>query len=92
MRSYLGIVEPYFAGTLVLSSHDPDEGWSFRDLDRAIAALPPGPRKDRQRLHFDALELLGVLVQHGDRKPSQQRLTCRGTLDLAAGFGELVKI
>jgi hypothetical protein len=36
-------------------------------------------------MHFDALTLLGVFIQHGDRKPEQQRLECRSSLDLAAG-------
>jgi len=36
-------------------------------------------------MHFDALTLLGVFVQHGDRKPSQQRLVCGGAVDMDAG-------
>ena len=39
----------------------------------------------RQRMHFDALTLLAVFIQHGDRKRSQQRLVCRGDLDVEGG-------
>jgi hypothetical protein len=84
-RVFLGTVEPHFEGTLILSGADPEEGWTFQDLDEAIRSLPEGSFRGRQRMHFDALTLLGVLIQHGDRKPSQQRLTCRGAIDVAAG-------
>jgi hypothetical protein len=85
-RFYLGVLQEYPAsGPLILSRHDRDQGWSWRELDDAIKGLPPGPDRVRQRTHFDALTLLGVLIQHGDRKPEQQALYCDGAVDLAAG-------
>ena len=42
-------------------------------------------------MHFDALTLLGVFIQHGDRKPEQQRLECRGALDPRAGDAQPLK-
>ena len=72
-------------GPWILSRADHDEGWSWQELDDAIASLPPGEERTRQRTHFDALTLLGVLVQHGDRKPEQQALYCAGSVDLNAG-------
>jgi hypothetical protein len=36
-------------------------------------------------MHFDALTLLGVFVQHGDRKSEQQRLYCASGVGTAAG-------
>ena len=42
-------------------------------------------------MHFDALTLLGVFIQHGDRKPEQQRLECRGALDTSAGDAQPLK-
>ena len=64
---------------------NPNQGWRWGELDRAIAGLPEGPLRVRQRTHFDALTLLAVFLQHGDRKPEQQRLGCRGNLDTNAG-------
>ena len=75
---------------LITSTKDPDQGWAFGELEKAIDSLPPGPLRVRQRIHFDALTLLAVFIQHGDRKRSQQRLVCRGDLDFQAGdFREL---
>ena len=84
-RTYFATVEPHYEGTLILSGTDPEQGWSWAELDKAIRNLPQGALRDRQRMHFDALALLGVLIQHGDRKPSQQRLVCRGEVSLKAG-------
>ena len=36
-------------------------------------------------MYFDALRTLAAFVQHGDRKPEQQRLVCVGDVDLRAG-------
>lgn len=47
--------------------------------------MADGPEKARQRAHYDALSLLGVFIQHGDRKAEQQRLVCRSDLDARAG-------
>jgi hypothetical protein len=72
-------------GPRIRSRDDRDQGWSWRELDQAIKAQPPGPERTRQRTHFDALTLLGVFVQHGDRKPEQQMLYCDGPVDITAG-------
>lgn len=84
-RRYAAVVEAQYAGTIVSSGVDLNQGWGFKEVDRAIATLPPGPVHDSQRAAFDALVLLSVFVQHGDRKPSQQRLVCHAPLDLTAG-------
>jgi hypothetical protein len=84
-RTYLGVTEPPFRGRLILSKADMDEGWKFGDYEDAINALPAGPDRERQRMYFDALRTLAAFVQHGDRKPEQQRLLCAGDVDLAAG-------
>src|SRR5262249_24078045 len=68
-----------------LTGDNLDQGWSWQELDDAIRALPPGPERARQRTHFDAFSLLGVFMQHGDRKPEQQRLYCAESVDAAAG-------
>ena len=72
-------------GPLILSREDRAQGWSWRELDDAIAGLPAGVERTRQRRDFDALTLLGVFMQHGDRKPDQQLLYCHGPVDLSAG-------
>ena len=69
----------------MVDGDDADQGWRWGEVDEAIANLPEGPLRARQRTHFDALTLLGVFIQHGDRKPEQQRLECRGALDPRAG-------
>jgi hypothetical protein len=70
---------------VIVDHADPNQGWRWGEIDRAIDALPAGPIQSRQRMHFDALTLAAVLLQHGDRKPEQQRLACRSPLTLAAG-------
>jgi hypothetical protein len=62
-----------------------DQGWKFGELDAAITAMPAGELKAKQRQYFDALMLVGVLLQHGDRKPEQQRLSCFSALKADAG-------
>lgn len=84
-RPYLAVLQEYDSRPLILSHHDRDQGWSWREFDEAIKALPPGPERSRQRTHFDALTLLGVFLQHGDRKPEQQALFCDAPIDPAAG-------
>jgi hypothetical protein len=85
-RDYVAELSVYPpSGPRILSRDDRDQGWSWRELDDAISALPPGPERTRQRLHFDALALLGVFLQHGDRKPEQQVLYCDAPVDMAAG-------
>jgi hypothetical protein len=84
-RKLLGTVEPRFRGASILSGTDLDQGWTFGELDSAIARLPDREFRSRQRTHFDALSLLAVFVQHGDRKRSQQRVVCRDGLDAGAG-------
>ena len=83
-RRYIAILQPRWP-TPILSSNDVDQGWSWLELDAAIRSLPAGPDRARQRTYFDALTLLGVLIQHGDRKSEQQRLYCAAPVDTAAG-------
>jgi len=84
-RSYLATYQPMFTDPALVDDDEDDQGWRFAELDAAISALPAGELRSRQRQHFDALMLLGVLLQHGDRKPEQQRLSCHGPLKLDAG-------
>jgi len=79
------------SGPKILSRDDLDQGWSWRELGDAIRALPAGPERRQQRMHFDALTLLGVFMQHGDRKPEQQVLYCDAPVDTAAGTRETSK-
>jgi hypothetical protein len=84
-RHYLGELQAFPpGGPWILSRDDHDQGWSWRELDDAIAALPPGPERTRQRTHFNALTLLGVFIQHGDRKAEQQALYCASPVDAGA--------
>ena len=72
-------------GPRIVSGSDNDQGWEWRELDTATASLPPGEQRTRQRTAFEALTLLGVLIQHGDRKPEQQALYCMENVDTTAG-------
>ena len=92
-RDYVAEMSVYPpSGPRILSRDDPDQGWSWRELDDAIEALPPGPERTRQRTYFDALTLLGVFMQHGDRKPEQQMLYCDAPVDVTAGKREASKV
>ena len=84
-RRYFVSYEPHYEGLIITSSKDIDQGWTFGELDNAINGLPAGALRARQRMHFDALTLLAVFLQHGDRKRSQQRLVCRGQIDVTKG-------
>lgn len=84
-RRYVGIVEAAYEGIIITTNGDPNQGWRFRELREAVATLPAGEQQARQKTYQDALALLSVFVQHGDRKPSQQRLVCRSPLDPSAG-------
>jgi hypothetical protein len=84
-RSYLATFQPEASRLVMVDGEDADQGWRWGEVDEAIANLPEGPLRTRQRTHFDALTLLGVFIQHGDRKPEQQRLECRAALDPRAG-------
>ena len=84
-RTYLATFQPEMTRLVMVEGKDADQGWRWGEVDEAIDKLPPGPVRTRQRTHFDALTLLAVFIQHGDRKPEQQRLECRGALDLRAG-------
>ena len=83
-RRYLAMVEAFYEGTVITTNGNPDEGWRFRELRQAVDSLT-GQQHVQQRVYQDALALLSVFVQHGDRKPSQQRLVCRSPLDPEAG-------
>ena len=84
-RRFMGVTEPHFEGSLILSRANPDQGWKFGEFAQAIASLPDGPEKAARRTQFDALTLLAVFIQHGDRKAPNQRLVCLGSLDGRAG-------
>ena len=84
-RSYLATFQPELSRLVMVDGDDADQGWRWGEVDEAIANLPEGPQRARQRTHFDALTLLAVFIQHGDRKPEQQRLECRSALDPSAG-------
>jgi hypothetical protein len=84
-RKYLATFQPAFTNLAMVTAAEPDQGWRWGEVDQAISKLPEGPLRTRQRTHFEALTLLGVFIQHGDRKPEQQRLECRGALDTSAG-------
>src|SRR4029450_13850148 len=75
-RSYLATYSPIFTDPALVDEDEADEGWKFGEIDAAISALPAGELRSRQRQYFDALQLVGVLLQHGDRKPEQQRVSC----------------
>jgi hypothetical protein len=84
-RRYVAALQAFWPTPSVLSTDNLDQGWSWRELDTAIRSLPSGPERTRQRIHFDALALLTVFIQHGDRKPEQQRLYCEAPFDARAG-------
>ena len=84
-RSYLATFQPEISRLVMVTGNNADQGWHWGEIDQAIANLPEGALRARQRTHFDALTLLAVFIQHGDRKPEQQRLECRGALDQSAG-------
>ena len=69
----------------IVSGDSLDQGWSWLELDSAIRSLPTGLERTRRRTYFDALTLLGVFMQHGDRKPEQQRLYCAAPVNATAG-------
>jgi hypothetical protein len=50
---------------------EPDEGWSWKELDRVDEAAGGAPRSQRE-----ALELLAVLIQHSSNKAINQRILC----------------
>ena len=51
---------------------EPNENWSWDELDRVDESAGGAPRA-----HRDALKLLAVFIGHADNKPEQQRLICR---------------
>jgi len=59
---------------------EPDEGWSWKDLDDVDPQRGGATRAQR-----DALRLLAVFIQHTDTKPQQQRLLCLGEKQPAEG-------
>ena len=84
-RRYAAMWQVSVPGLRILSGEDIDQGWSWRELEEAIDKLPAGEERTRQRTRYGALVLLGVLLQHGDRKPEQQALYCQDPPDLTAG-------
>jgi hypothetical protein len=86
-RRYRALMSFELAQPVIVSSGNRDQGWAWQELYEAVMALPPGEQKLRQITHLGALTLLGVLVQHGDRKPEQQSLYC--DWDAAPTSGEI---
>jgi len=84
-RRYIGLMEIRLPMPVIVSGENLEQGWSWHELDDAIASLPPGDERLRQRTYFDALTLLAVLIQHGDRKPEQQALDCEEPVDSTRG-------
>jgi hypothetical protein len=84
-RRYLAMMQAPWPTPVIVSGGDINQGWSWKELDMAIRALPPGVEGARQRTYFDAWALLGVFMQHGDRKSEQQRLYCASIVDTSAG-------
>jgi hypothetical protein len=84
-RRYVAMLQALWPTPVIISHDNIDQGWSWLDLDTAIQSLPPGEVRARQRAYFDALTLLGVFMQHGDRKAEQQRLYCAAPADTTAG-------
>ena len=84
-RTYVATYEPRWTDPALVDHADRDQGWRWAELDSAIDTALSGELQARQRKYFDALTLAGVLLQHGDRKPEQQRLSCLGPLQDDAG-------
>ena len=84
-RSYVATYEPRWTDLALVDHADRDQGWRWAELDAAVDAVLSGDLQIRQRQHLDALTLAAVLLQHGDRKPEQQRLSCTGALKADAG-------
>jgi hypothetical protein len=84
-RRYIGMAQAPWPTPVIVSAADINQGWSWKELDMAIQSLPPGPERSRQRAYYDGLTLLGVFMQHGDRKSEQQRLYCATDADTSAG-------
>src|SRR5262249_4508719 len=52
---YVAVQQAFWPTPSILTGDNLDQGWSWRELDHAIRALPPAPERTRQRTHFDAL-------------------------------------
>ena len=76
-REYAAEVSEYPPrGAVIVSRDDRDQGWSWR-ADDAIKTLPAGPDRTRQRMHFDALVLLGVFCSMVIEAPTTAALLRR---------------
>jgi hypothetical protein len=91
-RRYLGMVQAPWPTPVIVSTVDINQGWAWKELDMAIQSLLPGPERSQQRAYYDGLSLLGVFIQHGDRKSEQQRLYCATDADKAAGESIATKL
>jgi hypothetical protein len=67
----IALIEQRFEGATIATGGQ--EGWTWSEL-REHAGRAHASRSVRE--HAEALQLLQVLVQHGDCKPEQQRLVC----------------
>src|SRR5262245_46730550 len=45
LRLYLAVLQEFSSWPVILSRHDRDQGWSWRELDDAIKGLPSGPER-----------------------------------------------
>jgi len=52
------------------------KGWTWQEMDDNGCNALSGSDKEQCRTHYEALKLLGVFLQHGDRKSEQQKLMC----------------
>ncbi|HJZ12278.1 MAG TPA: hypothetical protein VJ521_09015 [Acidobacteriota bacterium] len=74
------IIEREYPGAMIQEKED--QGWAWKELDEIDPKEGGAPIEQ-----VDALKLLAVLIQHGDQKPSQQRIGCMPE-DLADDDGD----
>lgn len=55
------------------------QGWTFEELETTSDMPPAAINLTPHQTHAEALKLLAVFIQHGDRKSEQQRLSCPKT-------------
>jgi hypothetical protein len=84
-RAYQAVWQADLPGPAIQSEDKDKEGWTWRELHEAIQRLPQGPERTERLTHFEALTLLGVFLQHGDRKAQQQRMYCADMNPSAGG-------
>lgn len=70
------IIEEKHEGLEIKGSES--EGWTFEELETTAGIVDQKLPKilNPRQIQVEALKLLAVFVQHADRKPEQQRLSC----------------